>query len=443
MVMKQKKLIFKLSLVVLALLLFMPLVSASVFNSFNTFFTAASYKQYSNIIDFMLYFLIFYSLCWLGFTKWFSSSNSFGSSSGESRGAIIGLSLSFSLIMSFGLVLSGKFSVIHMFPIAKNILFFAIWILIYALFSNVVFTTGDTASGKGGNWANKVISFILATICVYLLANIALGYACNLEGEMDDPACQDGILTATNSFFKRTIGVWFLGDASDYKSSSASNSKSNSLGSSSKSLAKNSDSKSSKLALCGLGCEELYSQMDKFTSKKLSSFCPELITAMNTDDSKMMSDGWEKVYHVCRAQYNATKATTDVNYRKKYEVLMNTSHAAFGYYLAKYYFGAEEYKNAVSAVIIPLSIESKFKTLADSLMKNIAEAWFGGDYFKDFKKEEAAYILEIKKKEDAKDYFGAAQLRQKLNVAYWKMLPESKIDNDGNTILKPNVGSLS
>ncbi|MBU0461216.1 MAG: hypothetical protein KJ574_01380 [Nanoarchaeota archaeon] len=165
------------------------------FERIGQFFKNKEFANHSVLVDFGVFFLIFFSLCWLGFSRWFGEG--FGKP-GTAKGAVIGLSLGLALMFSLGLVISGKFTIAKSFPIAKNFLFLAFWLLLYSILSNDRMIGSDT-------WLKKATAFMLAGILVYVLANIATGYVCSLENNEEDAACQGGVFTLGKQIVE---GIW-------------------------------------------------------------------------------------------------------------------------------------------------------------------------------------------------------------------------------------------
>lgn len=166
------------------------------FQRIGEFFKNKEFTNYTVLVDFGIFFLIFFSMCWLGLSRWFGEG--FGKP-GQAKGAVVGLSLGLSLMFTFGLVVSGKFTIAKTFPIAKNFLFLAFWLVLYAILSNNALIGSDT-------FLKKAIAFILAGIIIYVLANIATAYVCSLENNGSDAACQGGIFTVGKTFVEGIFG---------------------------------------------------------------------------------------------------------------------------------------------------------------------------------------------------------------------------------------------
>jgi hypothetical protein len=183
----------------LALFLLVALVAVFVsgcagVSRIDSFFEDEEYKKHSKLIDFGLFFTMFFALGYLGFSMVWGKG--FGKP-GEGKGAIVGLSLALALALSFALVTQTRLSITSMFPVAKAIFFIIIWFLLWGLLDK----TKVLGEGKGA----KIAYFILAGIMVYLLASIATHFICQMSDNMDDRACDSDFF---NAIFKLT-DRWF------------------------------------------------------------------------------------------------------------------------------------------------------------------------------------------------------------------------------------------
>lgn len=183
-------------LLVLALLfvISMPLVEAAsnpVTNGFERigeWFKNAEYKENSQLIDFFLYFVLFFSLVWLGLGNWFGKND-------DNKGAIIGLS--FALAIIFALALSSKLPIMHLFVVGKVFLFIVFTLLLYGLLSNSLIGNDTTTK--------KIISFLLAAMIAYLLFTLLTFTVCKFESPETDE-CSAGPMNSFYSWGERVSG---------------------------------------------------------------------------------------------------------------------------------------------------------------------------------------------------------------------------------------------
>jgi len=163
-----------------------------------SFFQNGDYLKHSKIIDFFIFFTLFFSLTYLGFTKWFSGE--FGKG-GTGKGAVVGLSLALSLALTFAIITQTKFSITSLFPLAKSILFLAVTLLLYGLLNNILKVEGKMS---------KVLLFIFSLILVYVLFSIFTYFVCMTENNNGDPACRGGPFTWLGKMGQKHIwGSWF------------------------------------------------------------------------------------------------------------------------------------------------------------------------------------------------------------------------------------------
>ncbi|MFC1741820.1 hypothetical protein ACFL3V_04765 [Nanoarchaeota archaeon] len=175
----------------------------------NSFFENDEYKQHSKIIDFGLFFVIFFALGFLGFSQVWGKG--FGKP-GEGKGAIVGLSLALSLALSFALITQTRFSITTIFPVAKAMFFLVITFLLGGLIiHSKVFGEGKMA---------KFIAFLIALIGTYLIFSIGTHFVCQMQDNLDDPACQSDAFTFLSTYLGRWFGIedWSWGSGSTWSS---------------------------------------------------------------------------------------------------------------------------------------------------------------------------------------------------------------------------------
>ncbi|MFH1064162.1 MAG: hypothetical protein V1729_03720 [Candidatus Woesearchaeota archaeon] len=166
----------------------------------NSFIANGEFMQHAKVIDFGLFFVIFFSLSYLGFTQVWGKG--FGKP-GEGKGAIVALSFALALALAFAIVSQTSFSITTIFPLAKAIFFIVIFFLLWGL----IIKSGVF----GDHWGGKIAAAVLAGMLAYLLFSIATHMLCQMSDNMDDPACGSDFF---NAFF--TLG----GRGIDYVSQS-------------------------------------------------------------------------------------------------------------------------------------------------------------------------------------------------------------------------------
>ena len=96
--MDNKRLIPVLTLV---LVLFSSVSGCAATGRISTFFESGEFMQHSKIIDFGLFFVMFFALCYLGLTKVWGEGYGKG---GAAKGAIVGLSMALALALAFAII---------------------------------------------------------------------------------------------------------------------------------------------------------------------------------------------------------------------------------------------------------------------------------------------------------------------------------------------------
>jgi hypothetical protein len=174
-------------------------------NRIGTFFQAGEFKQHAKIIDFCLFFVIFFSLCYIGFSKVWGEG--FGKP-GAGKGSIVGLSFALALALAFAIVSQTKFSITTIFPLAKAIFFIVIWFLLWGLMNKTeLFGTG---------WLAKIAYAIMTFIMAYILFSIATHMICQMSDNMDDPACKSDFFNAAFNLGGRLFGTGTGGGSSSW-----------------------------------------------------------------------------------------------------------------------------------------------------------------------------------------------------------------------------------
>ena len=158
------------------------------------FFSNDEYLQHGKIIDFALFFVMFFALSYLGLTKVWGEG--YGKP-GTGKGAIVALSIALSLALAFALVTQTRFSITTIFPMAKAVFFLIMTFLLAGLIIH------SKVFGEGT--AGKVIAFIISALAIYLVVSIGTHMVCQMSDNMDDPACKSDFF---NAMFE-TLGRWF------------------------------------------------------------------------------------------------------------------------------------------------------------------------------------------------------------------------------------------
>ncbi len=195
-----KKRFFSLFLVVLLLSSFIS--GCAGVGRIDDFFQNGEYQQHSKIIDFGLFFVMFFALAYLGLSKVWGEG--FGKP-GTGKGPIVALSLALALALSFAIVTQTRFSITTIFPVAKAIFFLIIFFVLWGLM------VMSKMFGEGG-WG-KFIAAVLALIATYLIFSIGTHMICQMSDNMDDPACKSDFFNAFFTILGRIFGIdeWGFG----------------------------------------------------------------------------------------------------------------------------------------------------------------------------------------------------------------------------------------
>jgi len=127
-------------------------------------------------IDFLIFSVIFFALCWVGFSNVFK----------DAQNANIALSVALGFALSIALVYGGKFTIKKLLPFAGVILFLVAVVLIYALLKKFVFT--------GTGVASTIFAVVVALLISLALLFLAWSMICS------GTACDN------NAFMKKIIG---------------------------------------------------------------------------------------------------------------------------------------------------------------------------------------------------------------------------------------------
>jgi hypothetical protein len=177
-------------------LLFVFISGCAGVSRIDSFFQNQEFKQHAKLIDFGLFFVIFFALSFLGLSKVWGEG--YGKP-GSGKGAITGLSIALALALAFALITQTSFSITTIFPVAKAMFFLVITFVLYGVITK--------AGIFGDSWMGKVIAFIIALMFVYLLASIFTHFVCQMSDNMSDPACQSDFFNAATSFIGRIFGI--------------------------------------------------------------------------------------------------------------------------------------------------------------------------------------------------------------------------------------------
>ncbi|MBI5880686.1 hypothetical protein HZB90_00995 [archaeon] len=128
------------------------------------------------VIDFLVFAVIFFTMCWVGFSAVFK----------EAKPANIALSVALGLALSVALVYGGKFTLKKLLPFAAVLLFILLIIGIYALLTKFVF--------KGESTGKKILAIFIAILVSIAILAVAWSFIC------DNNRCEN------NAFLKKMFG---------------------------------------------------------------------------------------------------------------------------------------------------------------------------------------------------------------------------------------------
>ncbi|MBW2971572.1 hypothetical protein KY359_00920 [Candidatus Woesearchaeota archaeon] len=140
------------------------------------FFDGYASSEGPTFIDFFIFAVIFFALCWISFSQLFK----------EGKNANVVLSLALAVALSLALVYGGKFTIKKLLPFAMVILFLLLVIGIYAMLKKFVFTKDTIFS--------KIISFVIAIVVAIALLVAFWHFVCS------DDNCEN------NAFMRKLIG---------------------------------------------------------------------------------------------------------------------------------------------------------------------------------------------------------------------------------------------
>ena len=178
-------------------------VTGSLSGGLGKFFSNYMTATGPTILDFIIFFAIFFSICWLAFKQWIENA----------KGAVIMLSISVSVAFSIALVFGAKLTMKKLVPFAGAILFIFMLGAIYFLLTKYIFT-GDTI------W-KKIISAIITLLIGAALLYLLMAVVC--DGEKCNNNAFTKKLIGSDSIFgkiKKGVKDLFSGSGSDSDSDS-------------------------------------------------------------------------------------------------------------------------------------------------------------------------------------------------------------------------------
>ncbi|MBW2964185.1 hypothetical protein KY363_01885 [Candidatus Woesearchaeota archaeon] len=125
------------------------------------FFNSYAANDSPQFLDFFLFTVIFFAVCWIGFSNVFK----------DAKNANVALSIAVGLALSIALVYGGKFTLKKLLPFAGTILFIVAIVLIYAFLKKFVFTSDTKMS--------KFLAFIFAIIIAVALFALLYHFICS------------------------------------------------------------------------------------------------------------------------------------------------------------------------------------------------------------------------------------------------------------------------
>jgi hypothetical protein len=140
------------------------------------FFSNYASSEGPTFLDFLIFTVIFFALCWVGFSSVFK----------DAKNANVVLSVAVGLALSVALVYGGKFTLKKLFPFAAVILFILLFVMIYALLKKFIFTKDTIMS--------KILSAVFAIIISVALLIVAFNFICG------------GDRCESNAFLRKVFG---------------------------------------------------------------------------------------------------------------------------------------------------------------------------------------------------------------------------------------------
>jgi len=141
------------------------------------FFDNYASNDEPGLFDLFLFTVIFFALCWIGFSSVFK----------DAKNANIMLSLSVGVSLSIALVYGGKFGLVKLLPFAGIVLFIVAFVLIFALLKKFIFTKDTILS--------KILSTVVAIIIAIALIMFVWNTIC------DSGKCE------SNAFMQKFTGT--------------------------------------------------------------------------------------------------------------------------------------------------------------------------------------------------------------------------------------------
>jgi uncharacterized protein YoxC len=124
------------------------------------------FNNYANatgptFLDFFIFAVIFFAICWIGFSSVFK----------DAKGANVALSVALGLALSTALVYGGKFTIKKLLPFAGMLLVLLALIGLYALLRKFIFTKDTIGS--------KLLAFLFAVIITIVLVTLLWKMICS------------------------------------------------------------------------------------------------------------------------------------------------------------------------------------------------------------------------------------------------------------------------
>ncbi|MBI5398289.1 hypothetical protein HZB03_02385 [Candidatus Woesearchaeota archaeon] len=140
--------------------------------------------------DFILFGIMFFALCWLGFQKWFEGAKS----------AAIALSVTLAIALSAALVFGGNIGVKKLLPFASLLIFLLVIAGLAFILQRLVFRSETALS--------RILSFVIAITLAVLILGFTLSSLCG-QGSCDKNPLLSDLLGKTSIVGR--ITSWFDG----------------------------------------------------------------------------------------------------------------------------------------------------------------------------------------------------------------------------------------
>jgi hypothetical protein len=144
----------------IALLMILLLTQTVFAFSISGYFSNYATTQGPTFIDFFVFAIIFFTLCWISFSSVFK----------EAKNANVALSLALGFALAIALVYGGGITLKRLLPFASLILFLLVFVGIYAVLKKFIFTKDTIMS--------KILSFVVAVIVALALLAVAWNMIC-------------------------------------------------------------------------------------------------------------------------------------------------------------------------------------------------------------------------------------------------------------------------